>query len=94
MKPVTRFEVGMYYRYVGPGFRNTLADHEAMRAILDGRPRQCISVGPGETEAEFEGIEGGSWHWYAHGIFEEVTSCVSNENAEPYPGYLTRDKNC
>lgn len=70
---VERFEVGKYYRWIGPsGSLDNFNGH--MAAFQDGVPRLCESS-VGNHQAEFEDIDGGHWY-YGHLLeyFEEVSS--------------------
>lgn len=86
---IERFEVGKYYRWNGGSevTRSMIEDYREMRPILDGRPRRCVQASIDPAAAAFEGIPGGSWHWYDTRCFDLV--CMNNEDAEPYPGYFT-----
>lgn len=81
------FKVGSYYRWNGavPAVKQAIENYSLMARMLDGRPRKCIET-DGKVAAEFEGIEGRRWHWYDVSCFDLVP--VTNEIAEPYPGYF------
>lgn len=75
---VSRFEVGKYYRWIGPkDFRDNWNDQ--MEAWKDGKARKCTEIDTGDNvNASFDGINNDEYHpygWqYYHCIqhFEEV----------------------
>lgn len=67
-RPVDHFEVGKWYKWVGP--RNTFSD--SMGVMMDGVARKCELAGDEgrKDSAAFEGVprisagQGGQWHWF------------------------------
>lgn len=61
------FEVGKYYKYIGPIYDELEAYKELwfndyMIAFFDRKPRKCLKV-ENEVHVKFEGIEGRAWDY-------------------------------
>ena len=90
-KPVDHFEVGKWYKWVGPGdFKNNWSI--AMNAWKDGKLRKCVDGGSRFT---FDNIGGGSWA-YEHCMqyFREVPDPTMHDSVCGLPriGKLIADK--
>lgn len=85
---VKAFEPGKYYRWKGGNVsvERCIKRNPHMAPMLDGQARKCLESHSPRCAA-FEGIEDGLWAWFDLSCFEEV---VSNEDAEPYPGFFAQ----